>query len=112
MITVEEYTAMKRKLFTLRCQYAKLVSALRNGEGTPVRKRQVQRLYEQISELELQLALSDLAFPDEELLNLKDVLVNAKDSTINFAQKSKAFLATCRAHILAKLNISQRNMAS
>lgn len=112
MITVEEYTVMKRKLFALRCQYAKLLSALRNGEGTPARKRQARRLDKQISDLELQLALSDIAFPDKEPTHFRDVLINSKGTIINFVQKSKVFLATSREHILAKLNTSQRNMAS
>lgn len=111
-ITVEEYMTMKRSLFTLRCEYAKLLSALRNGEDTPAHKRRAKRLDEQISELELQLALSDIVFPDEAPLSFKDVLVNVKDVTINFVQKSKAFLAASRAYIMAKFNISQRNMAS
>src|SRR5579883_2386751 len=84
MITVEEYTAMKRKLFTLRCRYAKLLSTLRNGEDTPAHKRQAQQLDKQISELELQLALSDIAFPDEEQLSRRDMLVSSKDTIVNF----------------------------
>ncbi len=75
-ITAEEHKRLKRRLFTLRCQYTGLLRTIRAKGATEVRRQRAERLERRIAKIELQLAFSDIAEQAEEPLNWRD-LANA-----------------------------------
>lgn len=71
-ITVEEYQLLKRRLFTLRRQYARLLYRLPNGVPSNKQAARLRKLERRTRRLELQLAYSQLDLPADDPVRLRD----------------------------------------
>jgi hypothetical protein len=98
-ITVEEYRQLKRRLFAMRCQYAKLLRTIQEQGETTVRRKQATDLERRISNVELRLAFSDIVFPDEPL-TFGDITQALKRSWVRITSALSALRA--EVHMLTK----------
>lgn len=71
-ITVEEYQQIKRRLFALRRQYARLLYRLPYGVPSNQQAARLRKLERRMARIELQLAHSELDLPEEEPVTLRD----------------------------------------
>jgi len=107
-ITVDEYCRLKRKLLSLRRQYAQAVyGAVDGSTATSKNRRRANTLKKQIDALELKLALSDIAFP-EEPSPVRNLVHNLRQTGHRI--KGHCIKGSCQLYNAAKLQIKAWNM--
>lgn len=73
-ITVEEYQQLKRRLFALRRQYARLLYRLPSGMPSKQQAARLRKLERRIVRAELEMAHTELDLPDEKPVTPLDFL--------------------------------------
>ena len=93
-VTEEEYRAMKRRLYGLRCQYTRLLGAIRAGKTSGSIQARAEKLESRINALELRVAYSTVRTPDETPMTVPDMLHAAKQQITHLWQTLVAWMIT------------------
>lgn len=105
--STEEYQQLKHRLFVLRCRQAKLLREIRQYGLTPHRSQRAAKLERRIYLMEVKLANSELVFPNEEPVTLREVIEVAKKHLVRAFNSAVSWCAIMRNYLLVKAELSQ-----
>jgi hypothetical protein len=93
-VSEEEYRTMKRRLYGLRCQYTRLLGAIRAGRVEGSTQVRAEKLEGRINALELRVAYSTVHTPDEAPMTVHDIFHAAKQEVSHVWQTLVAWMIT------------------
>ena len=105
--SVDEYQKLKQRLFVLRCRQAKLIREIQQFGLTPYRSQRAAKLERRIYLMEVKLANSELVFPNEEPVTLREVIEVAKKNIIGVYGGVAKWCAIFRDYLLVKAELSR-----
>lgn len=107
-MSVEEYKQLKRRLFTLRCQYTKLLSAIRDYGETPTRLQRCKKLERRIDKIELTLAQAEIEMPDDGPITFSELAAYAQDAGRKVYAQLDSWTAPLRIYMRTRFASQQR----
>lgn len=104
--SVDEYQKLKQRLFVLRCRQAKLIREIQQFGLTTHRSQRAAKLERRIYLMEVKLANSELVFPNEEPVTLREVIEVSKKNIIRAYRGIVRWCAIFRDYAMVKAELS------